>query len=277
MPTGTLFAWLAVVLLGVTFALALLALVRPGRIHVAFSLLVALVALGTMGSFEFVREAIRKPYVIGNYLYANSLYANQMPGDGGFSGDQVNGAGVLKTAKWISNREVTPDNQIAVGREIFRVECQSCHTPNSYRGIKGYLALRQWDQNKTQAMLGGLEFMHNSVMPPFAGTDVERGALAAYLSTIEPISANAAVAATDGKTIFEQNCSMCHRVSGADPLFKKLPQDPDTEREALKDLTGLFPLMPDLKLSDQQRTALVQWINTQRSTMRIPVAAQGGN
>jgi mono/diheme cytochrome c family protein len=277
MPTGTQFAMLAVVLLIVTFALALLSLIRPGRIHLAFSLLVALVALGTMGSFEFVREAIRKPYVIGSYLYANSLYANQMPGDGGFSSDEVSGAGVLQSAKWISNRELTPDNQAAAGREIFRVECQSCHTANAYRGIKHYLTLRQWDQNKIQAMLGGLEFMHNNVMPQFAGTDAERGALAAYLTTIEPISVASAAAATDGKTIFEQNCSMCHQVRATDPLFKNLPQDPNAASDALKDLTGLFPLMPDLKLSDQQRPALVQWLNTQRSAMGTGAAAQGGN
>ena len=70
--------------------------------HLAFSLLVALVALGAMGSFEFVREAIRKPYVISNYLYANSLYAAKIPGDGGFSVDEVNATGILKVAKWIS-------------------------------------------------------------------------------------------------------------------------------------------------------------------------------
>jgi len=168
MPTGTHYAVLAAVLLAVTFALALLTLVRPGRIPLAFSLLVALVALGAMGSFEFVREAIRKPYVIGNYLYANSLYATQMPGDGGFGVDEVNNAGILQTGKWINNRELTKDNQVTVGRDVFRVECQSCHTTNSYRGVKSYLKLRQWDQNKIQAMLGGLEFMHNGVMPPFA-------------------------------------------------------------------------------------------------------------
>jgi mono/diheme cytochrome c family protein len=276
MPTGTHFAFFAVVLLAVTFTLALLALVRPGRVHLAFSLLVALVALGTMGSFEFVRESIRKPYVIGSYLYANSLYSAQTPEDGGFSVDEVNSAGVLKTAKWIDSRELTPDNQVAVGREIFRVECASCHTPNSYRGLKHYLELRQWDQTKIQAMLGGLEFMHNSVMPPFAGTDSERGALAAYLSSIQPVTAAAASAATDGKTVFEQNCTMCHNVSAADPLFKNLPQDPNAATDALKDLTGLFPLMPDLKLGDQQRVALVQWINTERSRMSPGAAAQGG-
>ncbi|MGB7546302.1 MAG: c-type cytochrome [Terracidiphilus sp.] len=277
MPTGTHFAMLAVVFLAVTFALALLALVRPGRMHLAFSLLVALVALGAMGSFEFVREAIRKPYVIENYLYANSLYATQMPGDGGFSVDEVNNTGILKTAKWINDRELTKDNQAAVGGEVFRVECESCHTANSYRGIRHYLTLRQWDQNKIQAMLGGLEFMHNGVMPPFAGTDAERGALAAYLTTIQPISGTQAASATDGRTVFEQNCVMCHRVRAADPLFKNLPQDPSAASDALKDLTSLFPLMPDLKLPDPQRTALVRWVNTQRSAMGTGAATQGGN
>jgi mono/diheme cytochrome c family protein len=277
MPTGTHFAALAVVLLAVTFALALFTLVRPERMHLAFSLLVALAALGAMGSFEFVREAVRKPYVIQNYLYANSLYSAQMPGDGGFSVDEVDNAGILQTAKWINSRELTKDNQVAAGHEVFRVECESCHTADSYRGIKPYLTLRQWDQNKIQAMLGGLEFMHNGVMPPFAGTDSERGALAAYLTTIHPISTAATLAATDGKTVFEQNCVMCHRVSAADPLFKNLSKDPSAASDSLKDLTSLFPLMPDLKLSDQQRTALVQWVNTQRSVMGKNSAVQGGN
>ena len=276
MPTGTLYAALAVFLLSVTFVLALVSLIRPGRMHLAFSLLVALVALGAMGSFEFVREAIRKPFVIANYLYANSLYSAQIPGDGGFSVDEVNNAGILQTAKWIKTRELTPANQATAGREIFRVECESCHTADSYRGIKHYLTLREWDQNKIQAMLGGLEFMHNGVMPPFAGTDSERGALAAYLSSIHPISATAAVAA-DGKTVFAQNCSMCHRVEAKDALFKNLPNDPSAASEAMKDLTSLFPLMPDLKLTDRQRMALAQWVNAQRSAHGIAGPAQGGN
>ena len=35
--------------------------------------------------------------------------------------------------------------------------------------------------------------------------------------------------------------------------------------------------MPDLKLSDQQRAALAQWVNAQRSAKGIGIAAQGGN
>ncbi len=277
MPTGTHFALLAGVLLTVTFVLALVTLVRPGRLHLAFSLLVALVALGAMGSFEFVREAIRKPYVIGNYLYANSLYATPMPGDGGFSVERIDDVGVLQTAKWLKNRELTKDNQVAVGREVFRVECESCHTTDSYRGVKRYLALRQWDQNKIQAMLSGLDLMHNGVMPPFAGTDPEREALAAFLTTIQPVTASPA-GVVDGKTVFERNCVMCHRVRAEDALFARLPEDPKVASEALKDLPNLFIRMPDLKLSDDERGALVQWVNTRRRGANgTGMFTQGGN
>lgn len=276
MPTGTLYALLAVILLSVTVLLALLSLVRPRKISLAFSLLLALVALGAMGSFEFVREAIRKPFVISNYLYANSLYSTQMPGDGGFSVDAVSSAGILQSAKWIEIRELTPGNQASVGHEIFRIECQSCHTANAYRGVKHYLELRAWNQGTIQAMLGGLEFMHNGVMPPFAGTDAERAALATYLSTLHPVSATAAVA-TDGATVFAQNCSMCHQINASDKLFKNLPKDPKEASDAMKNLTSLFPLMPDLKLTDQQRFALAQWVNTQRAARGIAIATQEGN
>jgi mono/diheme cytochrome c family protein len=276
MPTGTHFAVLAGILLTVTFALTLFTLIRPGRLHLAFSLLVALVALGSMGSFEFVREAIRKPYVIGNYLYANSLYATPMPGDGGFSVEKIDDAGVLNSAKWLSIRELTKENQVAVGREIFRVECESCHTTDSYRGLKKYLGLRQWDQNRIQAMLTSLDVMHNGVMPPFAGTDSERAALAAFLSTVQPATAGASVA-TDGKTIFDRNCSMCHRMRADDALFARLPRDPQEASNALKDLPNLFIRMPDLKLSDQERSTLVEWVNQERSAHSSPLATQGGN
>ena len=276
-PTATRFAGLTWVLLAVTFALALLSLVRPAKMHLAFSLLVALMAFAALGSFEFVRESVRLPYVISNYLYANSLYSSSIPGDGGFSVDEVTAAGVLPTAKWIDNRTLTPDDQVAVGHEIFRVECESCHTPSAYRGISHYIVLRQWDQGKISAMLGGLVFMHNGAMPGFAGTDQERAALAAYLNSIAPISPAAAAAATDGRTIYDQNCSMCHRVSAADPMFKNLDKDPTKASDSLKDLTSLFPLMPDLKLSDEQRAALVVWTNAQRGAKGFGVAAQGGN
>jgi mono/diheme cytochrome c family protein len=279
MPTGTHFARSACILLGVTLVLALIALIRPGKLHLAFAILVAVVAFGAMDSFEFVRESVRKPYVIENYLYANSLYLNAIPGDGGFTADKVSDAGVLKSARWIQNHDLNAGNQVAVGHEIFRVECAACHTPDSYRGLHQYIVLRQWDQDKLKAMLGGLYLMHNGVMPPFAGTDAERDALAAYLGSLQPMPPPPTGAA-DGKTVFEHDCSMCHQVRQEDHLFANLPRDPKVATDALKDLTSLFPVMPDLKLNEDERRALVAWVNTQRpaaSPAQPAAAAKGGN
>ncbi len=131
---------------------------------------------------------------------------------------------------------------------------------------------RQWDQDKTRAMLGSLYLMHNGVMPPFAGTDAERDALAAYLGSLQP-PITPSTGPADGKTIYERDCSMCHQVRADDHLFANLPRDPQAATDALKDLPGLFPVMPDIKLSEGERRALVEWVNTQRPAA-APAAAQ---
>jgi mono/diheme cytochrome c family protein len=172
----------------------------------------------------------------------------------------------------VQNRDLSPTNQIAAGREIFRVECQSCHTADSYRGLHQYIVKRQWDRDKLRAMLGCLYLMHNNVMPPFAGTDAELNALSAYLGSLQPMNPPADIH-PDGKAVFLQNCIMCHQQRPDDHLFSNMPKDPQTAVAALNSLPAMFPLMPDLKLSEDERRALVQWVYSQNSAP----AAQGGN
>ena len=112
---------------------------------------------------------------------------------------------------------------------------------DAYRGLKHYIVLRQWDQGKIQAMIGGLQFMHNGVMPPFAGTDAEKGALAAFLAPLRRFLPRRPVV-TDGKTVFQQNCGMCHEGVTRDVLFKACRMIPMLQREALKDLARLVSL-----------------------------------
>ena len=277
MPTATTYAGDAVILITTALLLALIAVLMPRRMNLAFSLLLLVVALGAMGSFEMVRESLRKPYVISNYLYANSLYSSTLPGDGGFSTDEVTSSGALKSAHWVLNHEINSTNELAAGHEVFRVECQSCHTPNAYRGIRSLIAQRQWDEPKIEGMLGGLNFMHNGVMPAFAGSDAERIALAKYLNSLEPVSTEATNASADGATVFARNCAMCHQVTAADPLFTNLVRDPAAATAALQSLPALFPLMPDLKLTDAQRAAVVDWINAQRGQGGPAFAVQVAN
>ncbi len=274
-PVATESALWACILLGVTLLLALVAVAMPRRLHLALSLLVALVALGAMDSFEFVRESVRKPYVIVNYLYANSVYAAAMPGDGGFNMDAINQAGVLKTARWVNIRELTKDNQVAAGREIFRVECESCHTANGYRGLRQEIVKRHWDHDTTKAMLGGIFLMHNGAMPAFAGSDDELGALAAYVNTLAP-NPPPLTGKVDGKTVYENDCGMCHQLTASDHMFSEMAKDPKAAADSLKDLTSLFPVMPDLKLSDAERQALVEWVNAVRPTLPAGEPKKGG-
>ena len=261
MPTATHFALLAVALFASAFALSLVAAIKPARLHIAFSLVVALVALGAMGSFEFVREAIRKPYVIGNYLYANSLYSTGTSGDAGFNVDAVSQVGVLQSAHWVETRQITSDNKAEAGREIFVLECSSCHTPDNYRGLSQFLTRRNWTHDRTSAIISALDLLHNGVMPPFAGTDAERDALATYLDTVHPVKENGAV---DGQTVFDRNCSVCHRFKSGEAIFPGLPDDSKAAADLLKDMPAIFPRMPDLKLTDDERIALVQWIAARR-------------
>jgi mono/diheme cytochrome c family protein len=260
MPTATRFAQLAAIFSTATFVAAILALLSRNRLRLWISMAVLLLALGTMGSLEFVREAVRKPYAIANYLYGNSLYSAPTAGDAGFTVEQIDRAGVLKTAKWVD--VVAGDPDAVAGRQIFRVECESCHTANAYRGVKQYLALRNWDRDAIEAMLASLDMMHGGVMPPFAGTDTERRDLAAYLATI--YRAEPPPGAQTGEQIFMRNCAPCHQHRAADSLFTLLPaMDHLAAADALKDLPGMFVRMPPLKLGDQDRAALVQWIDLQ--------------
>ncbi len=259
MPTATRFAALAIAFTAATFLVALLTLVRPSHMGLGRSIPLLLLALAAMGSFEFVREAVRKPFVIADYLYDNSLYAKAMPGDGGFTVDAINRTGVLGTARWVSMRQITPGQEARAGAEIFRVECQSCHTRNAYRGLQAFLVDRQWDKQKIAAMLGSLDLMHGGVMPPFAGNAAERLALAAWLDEVRgPLQQQPAT--PDGASVFHRNCGTCHESRAGDPALLCLTGvGAAPAAAALASLPALYPLMPDLRLTEAERATLVHW------------------
>ena len=182
----------------------------------------ALMALGlvAMGGSEWVREDLRKPWVIGQYMFVNAI---RLPAPDGvpappadfvarfgadrFTIDAVNATGVLKASAWV---RPVPDHLLAPndyaaraehqGRELFRALCSACHT------IDGYLAIRPLVRGKSPDALNGViarlaspvdaagnasawnvvpahvKTWRNRRMPPFAGTDEERQLLAAYLA-----------------------------------------------------------------------------------------------
>lgn len=146
----------------------------------AQAIVLLLVASGAMFAAERVREAIRKPYVLYGYMYSNAVRVDDL--------SRIQEQGVLAAAKWVSEKTITPENEVPVGRELFRVQCASCHTVGGYQDIIHELEDRT--QEDLEVILSDLSSF-KGFMPPFAGNEAERRALAAWLMTLQPPTSSA--------------------------------------------------------------------------------------
>ena len=143
----------------------------PRSLQKTVAYIILVIAFLYMGAFEMVRESSRRPYIIYDYMYSNSMLKTSLP--------QVQKQGVLRSAKWTIAQEVTDSNQLDAGKELFRVLCLSCH---SVGGIRNDILVR------TEGMeLEDIDAVFDEMgedkpfMPPFAGIDKEREALGAYI------------------------------------------------------------------------------------------------
>ena len=79
------------------------------RSRIATAFLALALGLLYMGSFEWIREAGRRPYLIYHHTYSNDVRVG---------GEQlINKKGVLQTAKWVQHRQLSPENLLEAGRE----------------------------------------------------------------------------------------------------------------------------------------------------------------
>ncbi|MFC1529782.1 c-type cytochrome [Gemmatimonadota bacterium] len=144
--------------------------IRPKAATTAGAVALFLVAqFGFMGA-EFFREMSRKPYVIYDVLYSNSLW-KQNSTDQAFMGQPY-----LSKADW--HPEVVPQS-LEHGEWVFRLQCVSCHTWGAYRSLRA--RTEEWTEEFGARWM---ETMHESgVMPPFQGTAEDREALSNWIVT----------------------------------------------------------------------------------------------
>jgi len=161
------------------------------RLSHALSLL--LLALMATGAGEYSREMLRKPYVIGRWMYSNGV---RVP-----SVSRINREGYLAHSNWVwkdsrpmmmdylqSPGDTTmPDltSSYSRGEAIFRGECGSCHT------LDGYRPLRQLLAGRDRANIGNFITMlheykadspYRHFMPPMSGTKQDIDDLTDYLN-----------------------------------------------------------------------------------------------
>jgi mono/diheme cytochrome c family protein len=145
---------------------------RPSHVSLTFAIVMLSLGLLTTGGAEWVREGIRKPFVIYDYLYSN----------GTFAGQQKDPKGVMAIAQWSMYGSVDQaPSQIAAGQDVFRLQCAACHTVEGYNGIKPLV--KNWTADFAAHQIDRLNML-KGYMPPFLGTPAERDALAAYLVSL---------------------------------------------------------------------------------------------
>ncbi|MEK6511836.1 cytochrome c [Myroides odoratimimus] len=168
------------IILIATSSLALLAiwvLIKPKKVNLVMVIIPFILSLGFLGIFERVREFIRKPYVIGNYMYSNLIREEDYP--------LLQRDGILKHSTYTSITEITEENKLEAGRDIFMIACSRCHTSQGINSIifvfeKMYGKGKPLDINSMKAYIPN---MHNgrTYMPPYPGNEEELDALAHYI------------------------------------------------------------------------------------------------
>ncbi|BDG09195.1 cytochrome ubiquinol oxidase subunit I [Anaeromyxobacter paludicola] len=203
-------------------AVALLARRRPGIVSLPTGVALLVLGYGSIAGAEFVRESIRKPYVIGNpqagYLYVNGL----TPADTA----RAQASGLLAEARWVKGKDGAPLAGAERGAEVFRVACRGCHSLAGYRPIRKYVDGKPVAAIAT--MVGRLDKLRGR-MPPFPGAADEAHDLALYLGGLdgelepqEPAPGGAKVA--DAKALLQDKCLACHDLDGkgSNPLRPKV-------------------------------------------------------
>ena len=177
-------------IVGVTYFLAYR---NPVDFKLSHAISVLLLALIATGAGEYSREMLRKPFVIGRWMYSNGVRVKYV--------DRINRQGYLAKSNWVwhdpkpmmLNYLQTPgDNAMpdltssySRGEAIFRGECGSCHTLAGYRPLNTLLAGR--DRANIASFITMLhdyksDSPYRRFMPPMVGTRQDVDDLADFLN-----------------------------------------------------------------------------------------------
>jgi len=147
---------------------------NPVDFNLSHAIAVLLLALIATGSGEYSREMLRKPYVIGRWMYSNGVRVPYV--------SRINAEGYLAHSNWVWNGSAS---SYSSGEAIFRGECGSCHTLAGYRPLKELLAGRD------RANIGNFITMlhdykpdspYRRFMPPMVGAKQDIDDLTNYLN-----------------------------------------------------------------------------------------------
>ncbi|WKL47879.1 cytochrome c [Flavobacterium pectinovorum] len=167
---------------GLTLIIGVLGIYKTKWLRPGVVIIPVITAMAYLGFFERVREFIRKPYIISQYMYSNLLLKD----------DYVvyKQDGILKHATYTTVNELTEDNKIEAGKNVFIIACSRCHTAQGVNSIVSVFDRMYAGGGKPldiASMAAYMPNMHNgrTFMPEFPGNGKEAEALASYIRYLQ--------------------------------------------------------------------------------------------
>jgi mono/diheme cytochrome c family protein len=157
---------------------------NPVEFNLAHAVAILMLALVATGAGEYSREMLRKPFVIGRWMYSNGVRVPYAA--------KIDQQGYLAHSEWVWQGSGTSYSR---GEAIFRGECGSCHTLQGYRPLVSLLAGR--DRANIESFITMLheykaDSPYHRFMPPMVGTRQDVNDLTDYLNAhVNPAAATA--------------------------------------------------------------------------------------
>ena len=259
MPIATVVTqWTVWFTLGLAVLVVIGPIAMPRVVNRPFAALILVLGLLAMGSGEWAREGIRKPWVVYDYIYSNGLLATDV--------ESVRGQGIVANSIWIDPS--TANDPVAHGEQIFRAACQNCHADDGYNGMAG--RVRHWDEQFGTQMVERLEFTRRR-MPPWVGTTDEAAAVSAYLMSLKP--ANVTPPA-NGAEVYAVRCAPCHADTPDGERYIRDYMEGFTAEEAIDDWVYESDYMPAFDAPADQAEMLAKYIEAIASGETPEVASR---
>lgn len=190
---------LVILLVAMVFVLLVMILFGPYKnpqwMTVGFAIMLFLLGIGSITTGEYIREAVRKPYIIYNVVMSNQVLTDEV--------NAIKERGYIESGIWTRRYMYTfyPDyiyndkidetkllslpseDRIKLGQILFQHHCNDCHSDKI-----GYVAIAHlttgWTPDIIRAVVSNPE-KARFFMPPWLGTKEEAELLVDYIISMQ--------------------------------------------------------------------------------------------
>ena len=139
-----------------------------------------LLALVVFGSMEFLREGVRKPFIIEGFMYSTGVtVAGSI--DPVASLDRTQREGILAVTPWAlpAGTAAAGLSPAQRGQAVYRAACLRCHCIGGYNVMPPLVVT--WRPETIRGLLDHMDEV-KPAMPPFPGNQAEKDALTEFLA-----------------------------------------------------------------------------------------------